>query len=930
MNNKIPFLLMFFVFAGLCKSCAIDNRVVLRTDDIGALIIGRTENQLIHSISNYEKEVINAFHEGRYYDAIDHSCLQIDALDQLIRLKTDKYGGYKSPFMFTPQLKKNDAQDDTPLHIVRNRVILRLIEYSLITKDLNGYSRWFSILINSKMVYDRKLFNICIFVIESSKMYYEQGFIDEALNSLKILRQSLASMAYKKEDFWSKKHVNLNMSYKTIDDIASQIMSIYYYRAGDLELASEFSKYLIGNSTDDRIQMSAFLLLCQIKTQIGEIHYAKTYFDQAIALLANNQKQYLITTFLTNCSFEIIEKFFNPHAILFDLPKRIEQNTYSNKYSYQSELDKLYVKNNDLYLNVAWIYKKYKISEKMEWYFNQFESNFSFKISTLGAVCSYAKMLTELGDWDKIIQFYWPHISRIEYYKAKYSASVYSKKMFRELSELYASLAMAIQFSEELSPMIQAFGWPSVLGDRINDKPELSLRFAQFSKTKVFGNDPQLYSLAGKNVSKNNTCLMDMLAGKMDAKQKKQVNEQEFQKWIASIVKSNRLFHIPNQKLEKTQAILEYLTVSNRIMYFYITKKKISIGILESDLKEIIDLTNRVRKACSSPRVEYDTTLYKEAFWKLIPMGRINFDQIETLYISPDSILNQMPMDVIFSTLDDFDNDRIYVYIPSASFLQPEYKRKMEKHSNSLLIGDPLPWNLNMSLAQSKSNEQRIVQAFRSIVCKPEKTIKINSYDTSSGEYGQFYRIPYTYHEVKNIALLFEKKGYKTEIILQEDMTKENLMVRMDGFSGYVHFATHAIISYEIPYLMEPALVITGGNRALDHFLLSSEIEEMDLSGTELVVLSACKTGMDKIIKNEGISGLAKSFFIAGAHNVLMTLWEVDDKVTNLFMQSFYNNLLKGHSFEKSLSNTKKAFQTSKQYNHPFYWGAFVLYGAKI
>lgn len=123
---------------------------------------------------------------------------------------------------------------------------------------------------------------------------------------------------------------------------------------------------------------------------------------------------------------------------------------------------------------------------------------------------------------------------------------------------------------------------------------------------------------------------------------------------------------------------------------------------------------------------------------------------------------------------------------------------------------------------------------------------------------------------------------------------------------------------------------ITEGRIAEDHtdgLLTALEILSMDLRGTELVVLSACDTGLGAVNNGDGVYSLNRAFLEAGAKNVLATLWKIDDKATVDFMESFYGFYLKGESARQALRTTQLLFMESDRYSHPYYWAPFVLVG---
>ena len=104
------------------------------------------------------------------------------------------------------------------------------------------------------------------------------------------------------------------------------------------------------------------------------------------------------------------------------------------------------------------------------------------------------------------------------------------------------------------------------------------------------------------------------------------------------------------------------------------------------------------------------------------------------------------------------------------------------------------------------------------------------------------------------------------------------------------------------------------------------ELSGLDLRGTDLVVLSACETGLGEVVDGEGVFGLRRAFRLAGAETVVMSLWKVEDKATEALMVNFYTALKAGKG--KAAALREAALNLKKQgYSHPYYWGPFILAG---
>jgi CHAT domain-containing protein/tetratricopeptide (TPR) repeat protein len=112
---------------------------------------------------------------------------------------------------------------------------------------------------------------------------------------------------------------------------------------------------------------------------------------------------------------------------------------------------------------------------------------------------------------------------------------------------------------------------------------------------------------------------------------------------------------------------------------------------------------------------------------------------------------------------------------------------------------------------------------------------------------------------------------------------------------------------------------------AEDGILTAEDVSTLDLFDTEMVVLSACDTGLGDVLVGEGVFGLQRSFVLAGVKTLVMSLWKVPDAQTQELMEDFYQRLLKGQSRAEALRQAQLALK--KRYPDPFYWGAFICQG---
>ncbi len=112
-----------------------------------------------------------------------------------------------------------------------------------------------------------------------------------------------------------------------------------------------------------------------------------------------------------------------------------------------------------------------------------------------------------------------------------------------------------------------------------------------------------------------------------------------------------------------------------------------------------------------------------------------------------------------------------------------------------------------------------------------------------------------------------------------------------------------------------------------DGILTAYEASALDLQGTELVVLSACETGVGSGVAREGVQGLRRALVLAGAETQVMSLWQVDDEATRDLMTMYYQNLFKGRGRSEAMRDAQLALLAQPKRKHPYYWASFIVSG---
>ncbi len=320
-----------------------------------------------------------------------------------------------------------------------------------------------------------------------------------------------------------------------------------------------------------------------------------------------------------------------------------------------------------------------------------------------------------------------------------------------------------------------------------------------------------------------------------------------------------------------------------------------------------------------------DKTSYNN-FWKpFLPYLK----GAKKIYFCPDGVYNQISL----NTLQNPETNR-FLGEETAISLVGNLKDIFQENSNNPdktaeLFGRPdyKKGNNKDNKQAQKQNENKDRGLDNDRNFASFSTIKKSSFADLEG----------TEIEVKGIANNLLQKNYKIGLFLGADAVEEQL--KTSNSPKILHISTHGYFvssdnKSKINGMLSSGIVLAGvndlnigdENTAIEDGVLTAyEASTLNLDNTDLVVLSACETGLGEVSSGEGVYGLQRGFKVAGADAVLMSLWKVDDKATQELMTIFYTNWLSTGNKQQALLDAQASLR--EKYKFPYYWGAFVLVG---
>ena len=400
--------------------------------------------------------------------------------------------------------------------------------------------------------------------------------------------------------------------------------------------------------------------------------------------------------------------------------------------------------------------------------------------------------------------------------------------------------------------------------------------------------------------------------------------------------------------------------ITNKSFFKMLVEGKSDIRDIIQEVPHIADskLISEAMKDEKGVGLLYNDSVFGNRLWKPITS---QLQGVKKIYFSPTGMFYQMGIEYLPCDANQRINDLYAVYRLSStkSLIHPT---KVEKISTATIYGG---LNYDMSLTALRSQHDKCLDN--------ESHAPLLAYtDTRSPGYvygmqrtldslsirGSVNFLEGTKYEALNINEQLLQNNVDTTYVLMGDEGIEETFKQLNGTSrSIIHIATHGFSFSEqeikekgdkLVFINEQndnldnmlnysGLLMSGSNYVLkgrklpedieDGILTAREISQVDLGKVGLVVLSACQTALGEI-REDGVFGIQRGFKKAGAHSLLMSLWKVDDRATEIMMTAFYRNLVKSNDRYDAFKKAQKTVR-ERGFKSPYYWASFILLDGK-
>ena len=379
------------------------------------------------------------------------------------------------------------------------------------------------------------------------------------------------------------------------------------------------------------------------------------------------------------------------------------------------------------------------------------------------------------------------------------------------------------------------------------------------------------------------------------------------------------------QKLKSGTMMLMYVLGDERVYFLCITNSSFDIEAndIHNNIADSIKLYRNTMLLTSTKAMTDFCYLSRRFCHLLLPENIAN--GVRNLVVIPDGALNQIPFESLLlsgvtGSIYDYSSYDFLVkkYAVSYAYSATLYYRDLTRNKQNGAEG----W---LGLAPVFTTGKYSGVLLDSRIKKGERDYT----DIEVNNNGKLEPLVSSETEVRNIFTMFQKNGMPAKACLWGCANRQNFSSDSVSRYRYIHLATHGFVNSEKPELSGVQLSNLK-NDSQGGVLYSGDVYGLKLK-CDLLILSACETGLGKIMKGEGIVGLSRAFIYAGSKNLLVSLWKVSDNSTSQMMVNFYKLMLAkenaGLNYAELLQKAKQSMIADKNYARPYYWAPFILIG---
>lgn len=766
----------------------------------------------------------------------------------------------------------------------------------------------------------------------------EEKYYDDIVYTMNVLSTlSLSEGNYDKAEVILKEALRMHQVRNGLENemgsnIASNLISLYI-QTGRYSRAEDFLSFILANDLSihgpNSFEYSFSLQVAGVLySSIGAHDAAMESLTKACdirkSLVGENNRELLRLKQSLGTAYKQAKRPDEAIQILTEVLETQRKTLGENNFDVsltQNDLGSAYYEKKD-YSKAAKLYADaHKLSSKILGRYNQFTVTFQYNLASAHLLLgdkgkAFEYFRKSMDDYLYILDSYFPYLSekeRLEYYNTikgqigayliflknelpehpEYAALIYNLQMKTKAILLSESIKLRNFLEDHPNPEVQQVfqQWNAINRDIAKlEQSSLGQSSTNMDSLKVVGEEYERYlnALTDVSLEPKKSSWKDIAATLDDGE-------------VA--IEIIRMKEFDFEKIELVQEQITYLAllIDNETTDYpkYVV---IEEGFL-MDSKYFNIYKNSIKYK------QQDPVSYK-SFWEPIAEKLQGYNKA---YISADGVYHLLNISTLFNptsvnyVLNEFDIEMV----GNTSELIGQ-KKPTEEITKAVLFGFP---NFNIQPDKELNDELRTAM-YRDIFS------------------GGVSELPGTKVEISNINKMLEAKGISTSTFLSDQAHEEQL--KSTSSTNILHIATHGFFEESASDVIKDDPLLHSGlllanikeSASLQEengIITAKEVAQLNLSGSKLVVLSACETGKGKVVNGEGVYGLQRAFQVAGAESVIISLWKVDDAATQQLMTYFYQDYLESKNPRSALK--KAQIKLQEEYPHPNYWGAFYVIG---